>query len=285
MPTREEIAKIVESVLAELSQKDAFASKEPDKDDSDLGLINLRTWIGVCCPVDLEGMKKLKLSSPARIGVGRAGPRYTTKMLLRLRADHAVAKDAVQTDVKEELISRMGLLPLQSICKDREEFLTSPPNGRILSPESLNLLKEKAIKNPQFQLVVADGLSSTAIEANVPVLVPELLKRLEAAKVVIGTPVFVKFARMRIADEIAKATGAEVTLILSGERPGLVTAESMSAYLIYKPDDKTTESDYTAMSNIHSGGTTPSEAAIQLADLVQKSLKFKASGAKLAQES
>lgn len=284
MPTKEEITKIVESVIAELSQKGTI-TPSVETGEEDLGLLNLRTWIGVCCPVDLEGMKRLKLTSPARIGMGRAGPRYTTKMLLRLRADHAVAKDAVQSDVKKEIIAKLGLLPLQSVCKDREEFLTLPPRGRILSPESLELIKEKAVKNPQFQLVVSDGLSSTAIEANVPVLVPELLKRLEAAKVVVGTPVFVRFARMRIADEVAKATGAEVTLIFSGERPGLVTAESMSAYLIYKPTEETTEADFTAMSNIHSGGTTPLEAAAQLADLVQKSLKAKASGAKLAQGS
>ena len=283
MPTREEITKIVESVVAELSKKGAISEPGTCKEGEDLGLLDLRTWIEVKSPVDLEAMKKIKLSCPARIGIGRAGPRFTTRTLLRFRADHAAAKDAVTLDVKEEVIEKLGLLPLQSACIDREVFLTRPDAGRVLSPESMELIKTKAVKSPQFQLVVSDGLSSTAIEANAPTLVPELLKRLESAGVKVGTPVFVKYARMRIADEVAHAVDAEVTLILSGERPGLVTAESMSAYLIYRPTAETTEADYTAMSNIHRSGTPPLEAAAQLAELAIKSLKAKASGAKLAQ--
>src|SRR5437868_6345350 len=42
-----------------------------------------------------EKLEALIETTPARIAVWRAGTRYLTKVALKLRADHAVAKDAV----------------------------------------------------------------------------------------------------------------------------------------------------------------------------------------------
>ena len=37
----------------------------------------------------------LKPKTPARLGLGRAGARYKTETMLRMRADHAAAQDSV----------------------------------------------------------------------------------------------------------------------------------------------------------------------------------------------
>ena len=55
--------------------------------------------IGVGEPYDPRVMPELLRSTPARIAVGRTGPRYKTNTMLRFRADHAAAKDAVVSEV------------------------------------------------------------------------------------------------------------------------------------------------------------------------------------------
>ena len=79
-------------------------------------------------------------------------------------------------------------------------------------------------------------------------------------------------------DEYGELTGAEAVCLLVGERPGLVTAESMSAYLTYKPHIGIPESKRTVISNIHRQGTTAVEAGAHIAELIKTMLEKKASG-------
>ncbi|MEE0776847.1 MAG: ethanolamine ammonia-lyase light chain EutC, partial [Bacillota bacterium] len=85
----------------------------------------------------------------------------------------------------------------------------------------------------------------------------------------------------RVMDDIGMELQCDVVLELIGERPGLGTASSMSAYLIYKPSKDTVEADRTLISNIYAGGTPPVEAGAQLVDLIKDILKYKATGVKL----
>ena len=131
--------------------------------------------------------------------------------------------------------------------------------------------------------MVGDGLSSAAIDANVPDCIPAIQAGLKAYGLDSGPVLFVKFCRVGASDHIGELTGAEVVCMLVGERPGLVTAESMSAYITYQPHLGTTESDRTVISNIHRQGTPAVEAGAHIAELIKTMLEKKASGVKLAQ--
>jgi ethanolamine ammonia-lyase small subunit len=69
-----------------------------------------------------------------------------------------------------------------------------------------------------------------------------------------------------------------------GERPGLATAESLSAYVIYRPTLKSIEPDRSVISNIHRGGIAIPEAARKIAALIDDAIKFQATGAALAEK-
>ena len=139
-------------------------------------------------------------------------------------------------------------------------------------------LKEKCVQNPTVQVFVADGLSSTAIEANIEDCLPALLNGLKSYGISVGTPFFAKLARVGIADEVSEVLGAEVTCVLIGERPGLATAESMSAYIMYKGYIGMPEAKRTVVSNIHTKGTPAAEAGAHIAHIIKKILDAKASG-------
>ncbi len=233
-------------------------------------------------PVKRETVEMLKSQTPARIGVGRAGTRYRTATLLRFLADHSQAQDAVFVDVSDRFIENMGLVQVQTQVSSREEHLTRPDLGSRLSQAAKDKLLSSCRKNVQVQIVVADGLSSKAVESNVPELLPALLQGLKGEGITnIGTTCFVKYGRVRVEDEIGMLLNAEVVVELIGERPGLVTANSLSAYIIYNPTGQTVEADRTVVSNIHQEGTPPVEAGAFLATLIKDILEAKASGIKL----
>lgn len=232
-------------------------------------------------PQDPDGLKRMLSKTPARIGVGRTGARFKTKTLLALRADHAAARDSVFADVDEKLIEDMGLFAVQTKCHDRNEHLTRPDLGRRFDDETAAQIKSKCSANPDVQFIVSDGLSSKAIEANIKNVLPAVMDGVKALGYSVGTPFFVKFGRVGCMDHASELIGAKVTCILIGERPGLATAESMSAYIVYEAKIGNSESLRTVVSNIHSGGITPVEAGAYLAEVIDLIIKNKASGVKL----
>ena len=81
-------------------------------------------------------------------------------------------------------------------------------------------------------------------------------------------------------DQVSELTGAEVTCVLIGERPGLITAESMSAYIAYKATVGMPEARRTVVSNIPRAGTNPAEAGAHI-EIIKIMLEKKASGTDL----
>jgi ethanolamine ammonia-lyase small subunit len=225
-----------------------------------------------------ELLKRMQNSTSARIGVGRAGPRLRTSTLLKLRSDHAAARDAVFRDVSAQLLESLGIPALESRCADRQEHITRPDLGRRLSDGAIKIVREYCEKGRDIQVIVSDGLSSRAIEANLANLYLVLADGLKAKNISMGRPVFVRFGRVAVEDEIAELTGAKLVCILIGERPGLATAESMSAYLCYEARMGQSESRRTVVSNIHANGIPAAEAGAYLVDLIEKILEKKASG-------
>lgn len=228
-----------------------------------------------------EGLQELLDSTPARIGVWRTGVRPLTKTMLQLRRDHAAAVDAVYGEVQQSLLDEFSLFTVETQYDNTDNYLKRPDMGRILNEEGVRLIQERCQKNPQVQIVVSDGLSASAVDANLRDVLPSLTDSLKSYGLSCGTPFFVKGGRVASMDHIGEILQPEVLVLLIGERPGLVTAHSMSAYMCYRPRKGTVESDRTVISNIHRQGTSPIEAGAHIGTILSKMLEQKASGVKL----
>lgn len=225
-----------------------------------------------------ESVQAAKKHTPARIGVGRAGTRPKTKTWLQFRLDHAAAVDAVYGEVTEELLQKLEVFQVTTRVSDKEEYITRPDLGRRLSEEAKTLIQAKCTKNPKVQIIISNGLSASAIEENVQDVYLALQQSLRNLNIEIGTTFYIDKGRVALMDEIGELLQAEVIVYLIGERPGLVSAESMSAYICYQPRIGTVEADRMVVSNIHKGGIPPLEAGAYLGTVVQKILHYKASG-------
>lgn len=273
-------ALITEAVISELNQKQKQKQECPPN-RQDITSRECKSIPLVKDPADPEALERMMHSTTARIGVGRTGPRLNTRTLLALRADHAKARDAVMMDVDPQVIEDLDLFTVQTCCRDKNEFLTRPDLGRKLSGESLAILRERCKMRPDIQLIVADGLSSTAINANIRNVLPMLIDGLKAKNFSVGTPFFIRFGRVAVEDQIAEMLGAKVVCIFVGERPGLGTAESMSAYIACDARVGMPEARRTVVSNIYRDGITAVEAGAYLAELIEKIHHVGASGVEL----
>ncbi len=247
----------------------------------DISQIDLREQYLVEHPADGPAFRRLKAKTPARLGVGRAGPRYKTVTQLRFRADHAAAQDSVFSEIGPEFARDNGLIPVKTCCESREQYLTRPDLGRRFDQENSEIIRRSLPQRARIQLVIGDGLSSAAILANAMDCARAIAQGLKTYGVDLGPILYVENARVGSGDFIGDLTGCQVMCILVGERPGLVTAESMSAYITYNPHTGIPESKRTVVSNIHRQGTPAVEAGAHIAQLLMKILEAKASGVDL----
>src|SRR5512134_1519510 len=234
-------------------------------------------------PKDAQGLKALMASTTARIGVGRAGPRYSTASLLLFQGDHAITQDALYRDVDQKLLDQFNLFTVQTkITGGKQEYLLRPDLGRLLNDDAKRIINEKCQKNVNIQLCVGDGLSAAAIEANLRQIFPVIKQGVQNACLTIGTPFFIKYARVGVMNDIGELIKPDVVILLIGERPGLGRAESMSAYMGYKPKYGDTDADRDVVCNIfENGGTNPLEAGAFVVQMAQNMRKSQASGVKL----
>lgn len=296
MVNENELRSIIEQVLTEmqLEPKETSAAGESHASPNhtaatvieegyipDVTAVDIRTQYLVENPVNKEAYADLKAYAPCRLGIGKAGARVKTDPVMQFRAAHSAAQDAVFSDVDQEFVDHMGLFSVQTQCTSKDVYLTRPDLGRKLDDEGVKTIKEKCKSNPKVQIYVSDGLSSAAVAANVGDVLPAILQGLKSYGIDTGTPFFVKYGRVGAMDQISEITGAEVTCVLIGERPGLITAESMSAYIAYKATVGMPEARRTVVSNIHKSGTIPAEAGAHIAEIIKKILDHKASGTDL----
>ena len=244
----------------------------------DVTALDLRRLYLTENPVNKERFAKMKAKTPARLGSGKAGPRYKTLTMLRFRADHAAAQDAVFSEVDTEYAKRHDLLPVKTRCHSKDEYLTRPDLGRCFDEHNAKAIQGVIDHPPQVQVVIGDGLSSAAIEANAMDCLAALKDGLKLRNISLSKPIFVRYCRVGAGDAIGDLTGCELVCVLVGERPGLVTDKSMSAYLTYKPHTGVSESSRTVVSNIHAQGTPAVEAGAHIAELIETILARKVSG-------
>lgn len=288
--TNTDLDAIIQRVVYELNRQldDQAAKPEPkavvrDEGDPipDIREVDYREVYCVPNTVSPEAFARMKARTWARLGQGRSGPRYTTAAQLRFWADQAAAMDAVQTDVEPNWINQLGIFSVQTKCTSKNEYLTFPEMGAQFDDATLAEIKQRCTPNPDVQVYIADGLSSTAVESNVAQLLPALEQGLKLQGLSMGTPFFVKYGRVRSMEPISEALHAKVTCVLIGERPGLATAESLSAYLAYKAWVGMPEAERTCVSNIHSHGSNAIEAGAHLSDLIGEMIKQQAAGINL----
>ncbi|WP_254776911.1 ethanolamine ammonia-lyase subunit EutC [Paenibacillus sp. yr247] len=225
-----------------------------------------------------EGMHELIASTPARIGVWRTGTRPLTKEVLKFRCDHAAAVDSIYGQVSQTILDEFRLFTVDTRYENTENYLKRPDMGRIVSKDGIEIIRKSCQVKPQVQLVISDGLSANAIDANLRDVYPSLLDSLHAYGLSVGTPFFVRGGRVAVMDHIGEMLKPEVLVLLIGERPGLVSSNSMSAYMCYRPGKGTVESERTVISNIHRRGTPPVEAGAHIGTIVKKMLEQRASG-------
>lgn len=277
-----ELMRIIREAIAQATQGEAApkcACKcECDGEVEDISAYSLREEFNIPNPYNKEEYMRLKAKTDARLGVWRAGPRPLTRTTLRVRADNAAAMDAVFNDVHEEYLERNNLKTYQTKCDSKETYLTRPDLGRVFDDATAAQIKADCIAEPDVQIVVSDGLSSSAVEANIDAVLPAIYNGLKATGLKIGTPFFVKYGRVGAEDSVAQILGAKVTVILLGERPGLATSSSLSAYCVYGGYPGIPEANRTVVSNIHKAGTPPVEAGAYIAELCKQMYDKKASG-------
>ncbi len=299
--TKEELTQLVSEILSQMNTGEPMVKGsdyksvliQPDRHEvapvdtgcaCDVTALDLRKLYLVKDPADAEAFRNLKAKTPARLGCGKAGARYKTLTMLRFRADHAAAQDAVFSQVPEDFAQKNGMTAVQTQCTSKDEYLTRPDKGRRFDEKNAQIIRSAIPGSPKVLIVVGDGLSSAAITANAQACKAAIKDGLKRRNIGVGPDLFVRYCRVGAGDAIGDITGCELVCMLVGERPGLVTDKSMSAYITYKPHTGVSESARTVVSNIHSQGIPAAEAGAYIAELIEKILAKKVSGVGLHTE-
>jgi ethanolamine ammonia-lyase small subunit len=233
----------------------------------------------------------LRALTPARVGLGRSGASLPTEALLDFTLDHARARDAVHAafDVPA-MILRLHDLGLEAIevssrAHDRKDYLRRPDLGRTLDQASRQRLATRNGGACRLAIVIGDGLSPTAVNAHGVHVVGALITYLAADGIEIGRTAVARSARVALGDEIGALVGAQMMVMLIGERPGLSASDSLGAYLTYAPKVGLTDAARNCVSNIHGAGLGYDEAAHRIAWLIREGLARGVTGVALKDES
>jgi ethanolamine ammonia-lyase small subunit len=229
-------------------------------------------------------LKAVRERTPARILVGRAGPSYRTATQLELRQDHAAALDAVHAEVDlekdfgRELVDRWQMFEVSTRVGTKTEFLLRPDLGRRLNDAARSKLSRLCPAGADLQVAIGDGLSAAAVKAQVPRLLPLLEQGAREKGWCFGRPFLIRHCRVGVLNDLGELLDPAVAVLLIGERPGLATAEGLSAYLAYRPRPGHTDAQRNLISNIHARGVSPETAARRIAALAETMRQLQASG-------
>ena len=252
-----------------------IALPDPTRDDE-------RYKLMVENPYDEDGLRNLRATTTARIGIGRAGARPKTSSLLLFQADHAVTQDAIYGVIDDSTKEQQKLFTVHSQAADRAEYLLRPDLGRKLTDEAKALIQERCVKKPDVQICVGDGLSAAAISHNLGDIYPVIEQGLSSAGLTLGTPFLIENCRVGIMNDVNTIVQAKVVLLLIGERPGLGIADAMSVYMGFDPQPGKSDADRDLICMITThGGTNPLEAGAYVVEVVKRMIQHSASGVKL----
>jgi len=236
-------------------------------------------------------VRRIRARTPARILVGRAGAAYRTSTQLELREAHAAARDAVRAELDLEttfgtdFVKRWGLFEVSTQAANKDIFLLQPELGRHFNDASRSELQRCCSRGNDLQIAIGDGLSVPAIASQAPSLFPLLYAGARERGWTVGQSFVIRHCRVGILNEIGELFDSKAVILLIGERPGLATAESLSAYMAYQPRRAHSDANRNLISNIHARGTKPEDAATRILQLVAMMMRAGASGYNLREES
>jgi ethanolamine ammonia-lyase small subunit len=237
-----------------------------------------------------ELAKRIRERTPARLLVGRSGASYRTATQLQLRRAHADAVDAVHAQLDldatlgKEFVRRWNLFEVSTHAASKSEYLLRPDLGRSLNDDGREMLRRRCATGVDLQIAIGDGLSVTAVAAQVPVLLPLLYAGAEERGWRVGQTFVIRSCRVGVLNDMGKLLSPKVAVLLIGERPGLATAESLSAYMAYAPRQAHTDADRNLISNIHSHGISHEDASQRILDLAAQMMLREMSGSRLREE-
>ena len=229
-------------------------------------------------------IQRIRQRTPARVLVDRAGAGYRTATQLELREAHAAARDAVRTefdlirDLGKELIETEKIFQVSSRASSKNEYLLRPDLGRDFSERAASLIKQECPAAPDLQIVIGDGLSVTAVATQVSALLPRIAQLANERGWALGRTFAVRYCRVGIINAVGDLLKPKLVLLLIGERPGLATAESLSAYMAFRPRNGDNDAQRNLISNIHERGVTIEAAAIRIVNLAQTMMTKQLSG-------
>jgi ethanolamine ammonia-lyase small subunit len=237
-----------------------------------------------------DALRKIRARTPARIFAGRSGAAYRSSTQLELREAHAAARDAVRAELNLEaafgaaFIESWKLFEVSTAAASKEQYLLQPDLGRRLNEASRRAILARCLREQDIQITIGDGLSVTAVAAQVPALLPVLDAGGKSRGWTVGNPFVIRHCRVGVLNEIGELLAPKVAILLIGERPGLATAESLSAYMAYRPGSAHTDAKRNLISNIHARGLTPEAAAGRILNLAAQMMQQQTSGFRLREQ-
>ncbi|MCA3130952.1 MAG: ethanolamine ammonia-lyase subunit EutB [Betaproteobacteria bacterium] len=237
--------------------------------------------------------QRLLASLPAAHGHDNVGPRPANHVSRRLRANLAVAREAIHAELDLPVVEGIALRWLRTAATDKASHLNDPELGTRLDDE---LRRHLSPEGADVQIVISDGLSAEAIHHNVPDMLPVLMDGLRARNLRLGQPIVAPLGRVKLAEAVAEALQSRLVIMLIGERPGgdALASRSMSAYMAYRIEDGHVlehavrvsgnphiRYEYTVVSNIYAGGLPPLEAGSVVAEKAARILDRRAAGNRL----
>ena len=234
-----------------------------------------------------EIVRRIQARTPARLLVGRRGAAYPTTTQLELREAHAAARDAVCAEMDTRAIfsgsflDQWKLFEVSTQAADKQEYLLRPDLGRHFADSARVEILNRCSKGNDMEIAIGDGLSVAAVAAQVPRLLPLLYQSAIQRGWTVGQTLIVRYCRVGILNEMGDLLRPRVAVLLIGERPGLAAADSLSAYMAYRPDSTHTDANRNLVSNIHARGLSPENAADRILRLAELMILARTSGHQL----
>lgn len=234
-----------------------------------------------------EVIRRVRARTPARLLAGRAGAAYRTVTQMELRAAHAAARDAVRAELDplavfgKRFLDEWNLFEVSTRAHNKEEYLLRPDLGRRLDEPSRAEILRRCSQGCDLQIAIADGLSVTAVASQVTSLLPLIVRSALERGWTAGQTFVIRHGRVGVLNDIGELLAPAVVVLLIGERPGLATAESLSAYMAFRPNSTHTDADRNLISNIHSQGLSAEQAAEKILALADQMMKSQFSGCRL----
>ena len=232
-------------------------------------------------------IERIRARTPARVLAERSGAAYRTGTQLELRQAHAAARDAVRAeldlerDLGSEFIERWKLFSVSTMATSKDEYLRRPDLGRRLDENARGQLRAQCPANADLQVVIGDGLSVTAVATQLPPLFPLIDEMTRSRRWKLGQLFAVHYCRVGVINDVGELLRPRVVVLLIGERPGLATAESLSAYMAYQPMPGHNDSKRNLISNIHARGVSTEAAASRIISLAEQMMLRQTSGVDL----